>query len=456
MLIFVEYVQICKLFYMILSFSIQNFRSIKEKVTLSMLPVKGYQELNNNIVTVTDKIKALSSAVIYGANASGKSNVIKALKDFINFIVNSSGNKLNDTIKIHDPFLFDTTTNTKPSEFELEFLIDKVRYIYTVSCNSDKIITEHLTYYPKGQTVLLFKRENTSYFKFGIILKGEKKSIENRLLENQLYLSKAANENLDMLIDVYNWFDGLEAAFSDMSNLPEIVNMSSILGSALQEKDSGFFKRFESIITAFDLGIDSLKIMKNTRSKNLFGMVPDEAIDIFNSALFSEEIPELEHELFVVHKIISEDSGKVEYREFPLEMESAGTKNLMTMAVTLLEHFEKGTIMIIDEFERSLHSHIVTKLIQFFNDPDLNINHAQLIFSTHAVNLLDNNLFRRDQVWFTEKDENGATDLYSLSQVEGIRKDVPYDKWYLSGRFGATPVVNEPNLDFKDGLPKGN
>jgi len=107
-------------------------------------------------------------------------------------------------------------------------------------------------------------------------------------------------------------------------------------------------------------------------------------------------------------------------------------------------------VMIIDEFEKSLHPLIVHKLIQLFHDPELNINNAQLIFSTHAINLLDNELFRRDQIWFTEKDEVGETTLYALSQIEGVRKGIPYDKWYLSGRFGATPIVSEPDLNFDD------
>jgi hypothetical protein len=177
-------------------------------------------------------------------------------------------------------------------------------------------------------------------------------------------------------------------------------------------------------------------------------MFPDEASGFLNTGPFAEEIPNLDYELFAVHKVISADSKKVEFIEFPLDRESAGTNNLLMLALSLLEHFEKGTVMIIDEFERSLHPHIVKKLIQLFHDPELNINNAQLIFSTHAANLLDNNLFRRDQVWFTERDESGVTDLFSLSQIEGIRKDIPYDKWYLSGRFGATPIVNEPDINF--------
>jgi len=421
-----------------------------------MLPVKGYGELSGNIVTVSEKINALTTAVIYGANASGKSNVIKALTDFIDFVTSSSQHIINDPINIYDPFLLDKSSVKNPTEFELEFVIDKVRYIYSVSCNAERIIDEQLSYYPKGQTVLIFKRENTTDFKYGTVLKGEKRSIEYRMLQNQLYLSKAANENLDMLIDVYSWFSDITNSLSAMSSLGEYLNMSTIIGSALKEKDDKFFKKLENIIKAFDIGIDSLVIKENTRGKNLLSMIPEEATEFYSSTFMAEEIPDLDFELFAIHKGYSKDSEKPVFKEFPIEKESGGTKNLLTIAFNLLDHFKKGSVMIIDEFERSLHPHIVTKLVQLFQDHELNVNHAQLIFSTHAINLLDNELFRRDQVWFTEKDENGVTDLYALSQVEGVRKDTPYDKWYLSGRFGATPVLNEPDLNIADEVPEGN
>lgn len=435
---------------MLLSFSISNYRSIKDEISLSFLPLKSHKDLPNNIAEIGDKVKVLRSAIIYGANASGKSNVLKALTGFIELIQNSSTYKLNEKIKLYDPFLLDNESKKHPSVFRLEFLIGQIRYIYDVSCNTNCIKTEKLYYYPKGQKVRIFERTATSKFHYGTVLKGEKRSIENRLLENQLYLSKAANENISILSDVYKWFDKIEISFSIFPRLSEVVDTSTIIGSALKNKDEKFFNRFEKIILAFDVGIDSLKIKKNTRGKNIFSLIPKEASEFLNAEPSATEIPELDSELFIVHKFKPPDSDKFEYREFPLDRESAGTKNLLSIAFNLLEHFEMGTTMIIDEFEKSLHPHIVKKLIHLFHDPEVNVNHAQLICSTHAVSLLSNELFRRDQIWFTEKDEMAATQLYSLSQIEGVRKDIPYDKWYLSGRFGATPIVYESDINFGD------
>ncbi len=435
---------------MLLSFSVFNYRSIKDEITLSFLPLKSHKDLLSNIAEIGDKAKVLRSAIIYGANASGKSNVLKALTGFIELIQNSSTYKLNEKIKLHDPFLLDNESNKHLSGFKLEFLFEQVRYVYDVSCNSNSIKTEKLYYYPKGQKVRIFERTSTDKFHYGTVIKGEKRSIENRLLENQLYLSKAANENIAILSNLYKWFGKIETSFSILSGLSEVVDTSTIIGSALKNKDEKFFNRFEKIILAFDVGIDSLKINKNTREKNLFSLLPDEATELLNAEPFETEIPELDSELFIVHKFKSPDTDKPEYREFPLDRESSGTKNLLSIAFKLLEHFEMGTTMIIDEFERSLHPHIVEKLIRLFHDSEINVNNAQLICSTHAVSLLSNELFRRDQIWFTEKDERSATQLFSLSQIEGVRKDIPYDKWYLSGRFGATPIVYESDIDFGD------
>ena len=145
----------------------------------------------------------------------------------------------------------------------------------------------------------------------------------------------------------------------------------------------------------------------------------------------------------------------IDIKEFALEKESSGTRILFILSYYLLEAFEKGRVMIIDEFEKSLHPQIVRILIQMFNNADINKNNAQLIFTTHNVSLLSNELFRRDQIWFTEKDDSGNTELYALSQIDGVRKDIPYDKWYMSGRFGATPEVQEPIIKYGNAIPKG-
>jgi len=436
---------------MLVSFSVSNYRSIKDKLSLSMLPVKSYKELPNNVASINGKTKVLRSAVIYGANASGKSNILNALIGFIDLIKGSSKNQLNDKLNIYDPFLLDNGSSNKLAEFELEFIIDETKYIYSVACDASKIDSEKLFYYPKGQSVRVFERENTTDFKYGTVLKGEKKSIEARLLVNQLYLSKAANENLNMLVDVFNYFNLFDNSYSFLSSFSDKLNLGSLLALELKEKNSKYFIDFQKIITSLDIGIHSLKIVES-KNKSILGMLPKGASSILSSPQFTTDLPKLENELVSIHKVYNEELNEEELIEFPLERESSGTKNMLSLAFLLLNNFEGGTVMIIDEFEKSLHPQIVRKLIQLFHDPEININNAQLIFSTHAISLLDNELFRRDQIWFTEKNEYSATDLSALSQIEGVRKDAPYDKWYQSGRFGATPITSEPDLNFHNEL----
>jgi len=433
---------------MLISFSIANYRSIKDKLTLSMLPVKGYKELPDNLITVNKKISVLRSAVIYGANASGKSNLLKGLISFVNFIKTSSLKKINETLEIYDPFLLDKKSANEPAEFEIEFLINKIRYFYTVSYNKESIINEKLIYYPKGQSVLIFDRKNITEFKYGTVLKGEKRSIENRLLNNQLYLSKAANEKLNVLVDIYEYFSQFDVDYSGFNSFSEFLSPGTFVGTILRMQKPEYFKRFEKIILALDFGIHSLKLRKNKNDTSMLSMFPNEYSNYVDTKNFPKDFPDLDYELVTVHKVYNKNSKKTELIDFSLERESAGTKNLFTIALSILENFENGLVMIVDEFEKSIHPHTVLKLIKLFHDPELNTNNAQLIFSTHAINLLENNLFRRDQIWFTDKNEYGVSDLYSLAQFEGIRKGMPLDKWYLSGRFGATPILSDPDIKF--------
>lgn len=439
---------------MILSFSLSNYRSIRDKITLSLIPAKSVKELPDNIFLVEDKFAVLRSSVIYGANASGKTNVINALVEFVQFIKNSSKNSLKDNIQIYDPFLLDNTSEKQPTEFEIIFLYNNIRYIYIVSCEKESIVYESLNYFPKGQNVLVFERKEKKPIKFGSILKGEKRSIEARLLPNQLFLSKAANENLDFLVQIYTYFSNYEDNNLMFFSSFDKLSPSVFIGSLLQEKDELFFKNFQQIITSLDVGISALRIKKNQVNFPFFGMFPLEASDLFNHEFIKENVPELHYEIVAVHKMYDNKTKTIDIKEFALEKESSGTRILFILSYYLLEAFEKGSVMIIDEFEKSLHPQIVRILIQMFNNADINKNNAQLIFTTHDVSLLSNELFRRDQIWFTEKDDSGNTELYALSQIDGVRKDIPYDKWYMSGRFGATPIVQEPLIKYGNAIPK--
>lgn len=438
---------------MIRSFSLSNYRSIKNRASLSLLPSKSSKELPENVFSIADKFNVLGSAVIYGANASGKSNFLKGLVDFVEFILKSNSNQLNDTIQIYDPYLLDKTSENQSSNFEIDFILNHTRYIYTVSCMPTEITYESLSYYPKGQKVLVYERDKGNPIKFGTVLKGEKRSIEARLLPNQLFLSKSANENLDFIAQIYLYFSDYEFNFAQLGSHFEMLPTGKLIGSMLMKKSQDFIKRYKQIISSLDVGIVGLEIKETNDSHFFSGIIPTEGLNLINPELLNA-LPKFNYEVVTLHQVYDDQLQTFKQREFSVEKESSGTKNLLMLTFNLLETFEKGTVIIIDEFEKSLHPQIAKILIQLFHDEDVNVNNAQLIFTTHDVSLLNSALFRRDQIWFTDKDEFGKTELYSLSQIDGIRKDVPYDKWYMSGRFGATPVVNELVIQYENAVQK--
>jgi len=439
---------------MILSFSFSNYRSVKNKVTLSMLPVKAFKELPDNCFQPGAKVNLLRTAVIYGANASGKSNVLKALNDFRNYVINSTDLKVNQQIILYDPFLLDESTKKAPSVFHIDFFSNEtIRHQYSVEIISNQVIKEELIYYPKGQKVIIFLRKDGKPFYFGSVLKGEKMSIVARLLPNQLFLSKGANENIEILKAVYQYFTDKILEQLNFRNLYTESVVSNLIADFLKEKSPAFILRINKIINSLDTGISSFEIRKG-EGLSLFQGLPIEVAQILNPNVFKDIEKELGYEILTYHRVFGPLGKEIGMVPFTIDKESSGTRSLFVMAVLLIDAMDSGKVLYIDEIEQSLHPLLVRSLLSMFNNPVINNGNAQLIFTTHDISLLNNELFRRDQVWFTEKDEKGITELYSMADIDGVRNNIPYDKWYLSGRFGATPVINETQAFYGNDVQK--
>jgi AAA15 family ATPase/GTPase len=422
---------------MLIQLTVTNFRSIKEPTTLSMIPLK-YKEHTGNVFSV-GKVDLLKSAVIYGANASGKSNLLKAFRALQYLIVESTNLKLEDVIPPYEPFKLDPNLKNAPVSIEMDFIAqDGIRYNYIVSYTSKEIQSEELSFYPKNQKSRLFLREKGSPIIFGDYYRGDRKTIESQLLDNQLFLSKGANSNVEQLKPVYLYFK------EKLSIVPFLYNrnenqLTRLFASRLaKDKNSIFSKKFKKLICAFDTGINDIHVEEVDPNKVKFPEnVPLE--------LRQEILNEFKFDIRTVHKSFNKGqfSGDV---YFDIKDESVGTRSLFSIAGLILDTLEHGGILIIDEFEKNLHPIITKFLIKLFHNTNVNNNKSQLIFATHDISQLDNDTFRRDQIWFTEKNEFGATELISLSDIKGVRDTVPYDKWYESGRLGGTPIINE--LDF--------
>jgi len=431
--------------YVLIDFTVENFRSIKAPQTLSMLATKINDHAKNFYQSKEKNIRILRSAVICGANASGKSNLLLSLSTFINFILNSTHLRVEDKIPYYQPFRLDETYKTKPTSFEIEFTDnDDVRHKYAVKFNRESILSESLVFYPKGKEANLFTREGDNPIVYGDLLKGDKKIIEKQLLKNNLYFTKAANSNNEQLKLLYI------NNFAPTAELNEIfenarTSLASILTSYfLTKQNKTLADNVHKLILSADTGIESIEFQKSEHIEDeyLKKIIEDEELKITIGKLSNDFIDVLCQKPRIMHNLYNEEK-LVDKTSFDLDDESAGTQKLYNIAGVIIKALETGSICILDELTNYLHPHVMNSLIKIFNDPQKNSNNAQLIFATHNVAIIKRDNFRRDQIWFTEKDKFGATQLYSMSEFDyrKVRKDIPFDKWYMNGRFGAVPTI---------------
>lgn len=411
---------------MIIDFTISNFRSIREKQTFSLFAESSSSHLAENVARPGDgKIGVLRTAGIYGANASGKSNLLLAF-EALRYIVCSSGDlKDGDNIPCYEPYMLAATSKKAPIEFEIEFFSkDGVRYIYKVAFNSKRILSESLDFYPSRSKANLFKRDekdNWESVTFGGHYKGGKKKFA--FFDNNSYISKAGNsaDAPDLIRSIFNYFR-LELFH---------LGVNQRIGMFRWKENQELVNSIADILSKIDTGIFgvSFKEQDVTDIK-----LPSDIPDAIRKRILESE----SKKPVFLHK------GENGYQEeFTEEMESAGTTKLFNMLPMLIEAFDDGGILLLDELDNSFHPHIAELIIKLFNDSNVNKNNAQLIFSTHNINLMSPDLLRRDQIWLTEKN-NGETLFISLDEFDKntVKIDSPFSKWYGDGRFGAIPAID--------------
>jgi AAA15 family ATPase/GTPase len=406
---------------MLIEFAVENFRSIKDRAVLSMVATTD-KSLPNNVIEskVLNKDKLLRGAVIYGANASGKTNVIMALNGLRNLVLFSHNKQLGMPMDCN-PFKLDKKSLSRPTAFHIVFIKDDVKYRYDVTLTNQKILEEHLYYYPNSRQALIFARKNTHDYQFSIDAKEQNLNAQ-RTPENVLYLSRATQLNYAKTKPVFDWF---------VNNLQTIGPTEH---PVLQD------------ITA--------DMLKDPKLKTLIIKAMKEAdIDVDDITMKVTEMNILKFPVMLQNILQVQKDGKstIKAREillyhrgvpFNLEYEeSEGTKRLFNLIGPLIAALMNGRILVVDELDTKLHHLLNVFLINLIHDPAQNKSNAQLIFTTHNVNLLDLDLFRRDQIWFTEKSpKTGATVLYSLAEFSA-RKGQDIEKGYLLGKFGAVPFI---------------
>jgi len=423
---------------MIVHFSVKNFRSIKDRVEISFEKT-GLKGLPNNYFKGPSKSTLLKTAVLYGPNASGKSTFLHAFRALEYLVMDSAGFKPDQVIPPYEPHRLDRSFRDQPVEIQITFIgKDKIKYEFEIAFLERKIVKEELYHYPNGVQSILYQRTEGREVKFGEGYRGAKKTIEKLLLPNQLFISKAAENNVESILIPYRFFGNGMMVYPFLNEHHESSLTRLYARRLAEENNSGFTARLNALICALDTGISSVSAKEVDWNKIKF---PDSVGDDIKKKIQEDYQYDIktEHPLYEGGQLVGKEI-------FDVEDESTGTKSLLVIGGIILDSLETGRVLVVDEFEKNLHPSITSYLIGLFHNPLTNPKNAQLIFATHDITQLANGAFRRDQIWFTEKSEFGATELYAASAITGIRPESPLDKYYATGKLGATPIIND--VDF--------
>jgi hypothetical protein len=435
---------------MLVEFKVGNYRSFRDEQTLSLVASSDKHLLKNT--TVKRKLRLLKGAAIYGPNASGKSNLIRAADTMREMVLKSANYAPGQELPIQ-PFVLDKSTREQPSLFEMTFFENNVRYQYGFEASATRIVSEWLLAYPKGYAQTWFERtpkgkRKGSNWKFGSHLAGDKHDLARKTRENALFLSVAAQWNHRQLSPVQSWFESklfVKLATRDWGATTERILHS--LGTDPVAKPLA--EKIVDILRWADLGISDLKVEKTKydaeKVKRYLSLFPaglrEEVATLMAGALGQS------YDVRVMHR------SKAPEDRVALKMddESEGTRRFFEMIGPWLWAIVENQTLFVDEIESSLHAMLTRFLVQFLLESEARGDSPQLIFATHDTTLLDPELFRRDQIWFTEKDENGATKLYSMWDYKECkpRKGEAMQKGYLAGRYGAIPVIEAFDLKQK-------
>lgn len=420
---------------MLVEFRVKNFRSLRDEQVLSLVAAKDntLQDTNTQATGIGAVPALLRSAVIYGANASGKSNLIKALQ-YMRGVVTASATVIQpgQTYAVQG-FKLDATVAEQPSEFEVTFLLDGVRYQYGFAMTPERIVSEYLLVYKAFKPQRWFTRSvddatGKDVYVFGQGLKGAKHLWEGATRTNSLFLSMAVQLNSDALRPVFDWFANHLVIFNEQAPLGLQMSLDMLKHAQGRKDICQFLLRADISIT--DIDVETRK-------------VSGQAVHVDLVAGKTEiKTEEMEESKLRFHHVTKQ--GKA---VFDLMDESNGTRNLLFLAGPVLNVLKKGYTLIIDELDTSLHTLLVRELVRLFHRASFNSEQAQLIYTTHDTSLLDApNLLRRDQVWFVEKNGEQASELVSLCEFSP-RKNEALERGYLMGRYGGVPFLNHLGTD---------
>ena len=448
---------------MLFRFTIENFLSFREKQVFSMIPGKGSLKSEHKSNPVKG-VSVLKAGIIYGANASGKSNLIKAIDFGRNIVL--KGTKAEQPISTNF-YKLDKKFLTKPTYVEYEIQHKGKNYAYGFIINAKEIVDEWLFEINKSGETKIFERKRTTEYDLNFLFKKNKTSLEKQFLaftakgtpRNQLLITQIRNTNvtdnvtdIEDILNVIDWFqNALTVIYPGTKNISKKFELN---------KDTNLQQVFKDMLDYFDTGIDGIEFKEVDFEKM---DIPSEVKEDIKNDLFSEKSEKTsaflsnpqDDKYYVISKI---DSHTVQakllktkhkiigggYELFDLKDESDGTRRIMDLIPLLIDFFRGGNVFVVDEIERSLHPNLVRDFFEFILDKCENVN-SQLIVSSHEATLLNQKLLRKDEIWFAVKDKEGATKLHSLEDYN-VRFDKEIMKDYLLGRFKGVPKFGNRNL----------
>lgn len=416
---------------MLIEFSVENFRSIRDEVRLSLAATPSRELRKTHVVEPElvgsrKSVPLVPSVAVYGANASGKTNLLRAIGAMQEVVV---GSRAVDEALPVTPFKFDSVRSEEPTTFELVCVADGVRYQYGFSATAEAVTGEWLFAWPRGRVQLWFERTRDGageeeHFAFGSKFVGDKEVWRRATRPNALFLSTAIALNAVQLQPLYRWFaNSLHVAgFGGWSP-------GFSLACCREGRDASVLHFLQSA----DIAIESLRVVEEKFSSE---MLPAEMPPQLREEMMEDLAGSTVTDLRLGHP--STDGGSI---ELELQEESDGTQKMFALAGPWLDTLENGHVVVIDELQDNLHPLLVRHLVGLFHDPETNPKGAQLVFSTHDTSVLNQQTFRRDQIWFCERNAKQETRLFPLNDFRPRKGVENLERSYLAGRYGALPYV---------------
>ena len=419
---------------MLLRLGVSNYRSIRDYVELSLMASDAIKDKGTDLLDLPGtKHRALPAIIIYGANAAGKSSIHLALGSMKGHVLNSFRNlEAGASIPRH-PFALDNVSREKPTHFDCDFVINRVRYHYGYEFNDREFAREWLYSFPDGHRRILFNRDSANGgIEFGKHLRGKNKLIEELMRPNSLFVSVAAQSSHEELTKVYDFFRrsiaGIGASLND-------INVQKDIGSNNDPRLVPFLKTADTGISAIEIREEAFAEKAKKLIIALRSTLKSEMSDEAGISIKDDE----PSQTAVFFKHVGEDG---QLFELPFSKESRGTKRLTRILLSAYNALDKGNAFFVDELDTSLHTLLSMKLVSLFTSKVTNPRGAQLVATTHDTNLLCSDVIRRDQIWFVEKSNDGSTHLYPLTDIKTRNTD-NLEKGYLQGRFGAIPYFGD-------------